>query len=181
MDFFDLVKELRKGEPDVTKAAKALKLLGWICVFGAVWNYVIYYVGPFEESPFNLPPEYPHLALISLSLLGALFFLSARGIKAMEPWGKKSGQLTVVLLIGLLISFMFFMFSIKEFSFVRENVPILFMIFSALFIAQFVVPAYFGVRYLGRLPVRQTGYAGPAYRPCTIPKSSEEGFGRESP
>jgi hypothetical protein len=181
MDFFDLVKELRKGEPDVTKAAKAMKILGGICIFGAVWNYGIYYIAPFEKSPFNLPPEYPYLALISLSLLGALYLLSARGIKAMEPWGKKLGQLAVVLMIGLLIGFMFFMFFMTEFSFVRENVPILFMIFSALFLAQFAVPAYFGIRYLGRLPIRQTGYAGPAYRPGTIPKSTEEGFGRESP
>jgi len=179
MDFFDLVKELRKGEPDVTKTAKAMKILGGICIFGAVWNYGIYYIAPFEKSPFNLPPEYPSLALISLSLLGALFFLSARGIKAMEPWGKKLGQSAVVLMMGLLISFMFFMFSMKEFSFVRENVPILFMIFSVVFIAQFVVPAYFGIRYLGRLPIRQTGNAGPAYRPGTIPKSSDERFGRE--
>lgn len=180
MDFFDLVKELRKGEPDATKAAKAMKILGGICVFGAVWNYGIYYIAPFEKSPFNLPPDYPYLALISLSLLGALFLLSARGIKAMEPWGKKLGQSAVVLMIGLLVGSMFFMFFMTEFSFVRENVPILFMIFSALFIAQFAVPAYFGVRYLGRLPVKESGFTGPAYGPAAIPKAATERFGRES-
>ncbi|HET7317733.1 MAG TPA: hypothetical protein VFK23_01225 [Nitrospirota bacterium] len=42
--------------------------------------------------------------------------------------------------------------------------PIL-IIFSVLFIAQFVVPAYFGIQYLGRLPVDENSHVRPAIRP----------------
>lgn len=88
MDYIDLINELRKGEPDISKSAKAMKILGWICFLGAVWNYVIYYLGPFQKSPFNLTPSYPYVALISLLLLGSIFFLAARDIKSKEPRGK---------------------------------------------------------------------------------------------
>lgn len=73
MDFFDIIKELRKGYPDFDKAGKAMKILGWICIVGALWNYALYYIAPFDESPFNLPSSFPYLALISLLFLGGLF------------------------------------------------------------------------------------------------------------
>lgn len=158
MDFFDFIRELRKGEPNIKKSEKAMKILGWICVVGAVWNFVIYYIAPFKEGPFNLPPHYPYLALISLSLLGVLFFLAARGIKEMVPWGKKLGQLAVVLLIGIVIGFMFFIFPIKVIPLSSDTFSIIFFLFFALCVAQFVFPAYFGVRYLGRLPVKESNY-----------------------
>ena len=81
MDFFDILKELRKGNPDIQKAGKAMKVLGWICLFGAIWNFAIYYLAPFDESPFNLPPSFPYLALISLLFLGGLFLYSSQAIK----------------------------------------------------------------------------------------------------
>lgn len=91
MDYFDLIKELWKGEPNPKKAEKAMKILGWICIFGAIWNFVWYCIDPFEKSPFNLPPSYPYFALIGLLLIGMLFFRSARGIKERELYGKRSG------------------------------------------------------------------------------------------
>lgn len=160
MDFFDVIKELRKGNPDALKTAKAMKILSAICVFGAIWNYGIYCIGPFDKSPFTLPLEYLHLVLIGLLLLSGIFFLAARGIVAMEPWGKRSGQLGVVLLFGLLLGFIFFVLSGKSFLLLREKNTGIFFVFTTLFIAQFGVLAYFGFRYLGRLPARKTDYAG---------------------
>ena len=156
MSYFDFIRELRKGEPDPKKAAKAMKILGWICLFGAIWNYVISYLAPFHESPFNFPASYPWLALIILLSLGAMFLLSARGIKEGASWGKKLGQFAVIMLVCVIIGFMFFMFSAHS---IPLSDDIVFSIFTILFAAQFFVPAYFGVRYLGRLPVKDDIYS----------------------
>jgi len=150
--------------------------LGWICLVGAVWNYVLFYIGPFDQDPFNLPPDFPYIALVSLSLLGGLFLLSGRGINASEPWGKKLAQLGVLLMIGLIIGFSSFMLSMKQISGFREEIPLFFGVFMIIFIAQFGLPAYFGIRYLGRLPVNENNYAGPAYRPVAARQA--EGSGR---
>lgn len=179
MDFFDFIRELRKGEPDVKKAAKAMKILGWICVFGAIWNYVIYYIAPFEKSPFNLPPSYPYLALMILLLLGALFLFSARGIKEWKPWGKQSGQLAVILLAAVFTGFMFFVFPTEAIPLGSNHVSKIFIIFIIIFIAQFGLPAYFGVRYLGRLPVKDVAYSGHRFKPeyMSKMKDAEISFG----
>lgn len=153
MDFFDLIREMRKGKPDVKKAAKAMKILGWICLAGAVWNFVIYYVAPFDESPFNLPASYPYVALVSLSFLGALFLRSSKGIMEMQSWGKKLGQISIVLLIVLLAFFIVQIFLSEEFLTFSKNFSPIFIIFLIIFSAQFAVPAYFGIRYIGRLPI----------------------------
>jgi hypothetical protein len=173
MDFFDFIRELRKGEPDVEKVAKAMKILGWICVFGAIWNYVIYYIAPFEKSPFNLPSSYPYFALMILLSLGSLFFFSARGIKEREPWGKQSGQLAVILLAAVFIGSMFFLFPTKAIPLNDNYVSIIFIIFITIFIAQFGVPAYFGVRYLGRLPVKDVDYSDHRFKPEYILKMKD--------
>ena len=165
MDFFDLIRELRKGEPDINKAGKAMKILAWVCTVGGLWNFIIYFVAPVKESPFNLPPQYPYLALLTLLLLGALFFRAARGIKEMEPWGKKTGQIAIILLLGVFLGFMFFVFPLKAIPSNDNTFSIIFMIFAAIFVAQFGVPAYFGVRYLARLPVNEDGYRSHRYRP----------------
>ena len=182
MDFFDFIRELRKGDPDPTKAAKAMKILGWICILGAVWNFALYYIAPFEESPFNLPPHFPYLALISLLLLGSLFLLAARGIKKMAPWGKKTGQCAVVLSIAAIIGFMFFMFPLEAIPLGSDRVSsIVFVLFFALFVAQFVVPAYYGVRYLGRLPVKESGYPADRFEPEDISRAIDEEIRGEPP
>jgi hypothetical protein len=41
MSFFDPISELRKREANAEKAAKVMKVLGWICVVDEVWNYVL--------------------------------------------------------------------------------------------------------------------------------------------
>lgn len=179
MDFFDFIKELRKGEPDIGKAQKAMKILGWICTVGALWNFIIYFIGPFKGSPFNLPPEYPYLALISLLFLGALFFRSSRGIREMEPWGKKTGQIAIVLLIVVFIGFMFFVFPMKAVPLNDNTFSIVFLLFAGVFVAQFALPAYFGVRYLSRLPVKGE-YTGVRYQSENISTRLENRINRES-
>lgn len=164
MDFFDLINELRKGKPDIKKAEKAMKVLGWICVVGAVWNFAIYFIAPFKESPFKLPAQYPYLALTSLLFLGTLFFRAARGIKEMESWGKKTGQVAIVLLIVVFFGFMFYVFPSNAIPMHDSTFSIIFIIFIAIAFAQFAVPAFLGVRYLGRLPVQDDNYDARRYR-----------------
>ncbi len=179
MDFFDFIRELRKGEPDIRKAEKAMKILGWICTVGAFWNFIIYFIAPFKESPFKLPPQYPYLALIILLFLGALFFRSSRGIREMEPWGKKTGQMAIVLLLGVFIGFMFVVFPTKAVPLHDKTFSIFFILFAVVFLAQFALPAYFGIRYLSRLPVKGE-YTAARYQSENISMRPKNRITRES-
>jgi hypothetical protein len=156
MSFFDLINSLRKGEPNVAKAAKVMKGFGWFCLFGGLWNFIVPSLFPADKRPFNLPPDYPALALIAFVFVGTFFFLSSRGIANKEPWGKRLGQVSVILLLVAFFGLMFLFFSQASFLFFAFPRPVL-IIFSVVFIGQFVVPAWFGISYLGRLPVRKDG------------------------
>ncbi|HTP65541.1 MAG TPA: hypothetical protein VMJ66_09140 [Geobacteraceae bacterium] len=101
MGYFDLLRLLRTGEPDPKKAAKAMKYLGWGCLLAGLWNFIFPQVAPFKEAHFHFPATYPYAALGGLTLVGALFLVAARGIREMEPWGKKAGQAAIILLLGV--------------------------------------------------------------------------------
>ncbi|MBU1342219.1 MAG: hypothetical protein KKE44_07980 [Proteobacteria bacterium] len=151
MDFFDLIRELRKREATSNKAGKAMKVLGWICIFGGVWNAFFEYLIPFEKSPFNLPPNYPYYALACGLSLGVLFLISSKVILKKLPLGKRIAQLCIILLIAICCSFIFFMFP-KDFFPLEEGLSITIKtIFIVIFFIQFGIPAYFGIRYLNRL------------------------------
>lgn len=173
MDFFDIIKELRKGDPDTEKAGKAMKILGWICVFGAIWNYTFYYLAPFDKTPFKLPPSFPYLALISFLFLGGLFLYSSKAIKKMNPTGIKAGQLAIILLVVLFVGFMFFMLPTEAFP-LGHQFSIIFVIFFAIFFAQVGVPAYYGVRYLGRLPRQEGNFEENRFKPESVVKVMDE-------
>lgn len=53
MGFIDLIRELRTGEPNLKKAAKAMKFLGWGCLIGGLWNFILPQVAPFQETGFR--------------------------------------------------------------------------------------------------------------------------------
>ncbi len=173
LDYFDLLKELRKGTPDIAKSVKAMKFLGWACAVGAVWNFVIYFLGLFGSSPFNLPREYPYTALVGLLIPSVLFFFSARGVSAGEPWGKRIGQAAIAVLVILVGGFMYYFFTMTPFAVFRRDLPIVFVVFSVVFIAQFMVPAWFGMRYLERLPIT-------AHSPAAGTLRQETGRGQET-
>ncbi len=181
MDFFDIIKELRKGEPDIQKAYKAMKVLGWICIVGAIWNYAIYYLAPFDESPFDLPASFPYFALISFLFLGGLFLYSSQNIKRMNPIGKRVGQVAVALLVALFVVFMFFMFLKDTFPVDDGQFSIIFTIFIIIFIAQFGVPAYYGILYLGRLPIQEDNFEKRRFEPECIVKVMEEEKSHNNP
>jgi len=157
MDYFDFVKELRRGKPSKKKAEKAMKIIGWICIFGAVWNFVLPLIAPFEKFPFNLPESYPLAALISLSIVGILFLISSRGIRQKKRWGVQAAQISIILVLGIMILFgVVCIFLLKDF--LPEDT--IFLIISAiiftLVFGQFLILAFFGLQYLGRLPVKET-------------------------
>ncbi len=151
-----------------------MKFLGWACFLGGLWNYFIPSLMPFEKSPFNIPPDYPVLALAAFLVLGALFFLTARGIANEDPWGKRLGQSAVVLLLIVFVGLIVMLFSRLDFPFNSFPRPVL-VIFSFLFIGQFVVPAWFGIRYLGRLPVQEDGTTRTIQRPSAGEQPSRTG------
>jgi hypothetical protein len=67
------------------------------------------------------------------------------------------------------------LFSRMDFPFSAFPRPVL-VIFSIIFIGQLVVPAWFGIRYLGRLPVQEDGIARTFQRP-----PAEEHLSRTGP
>jgi len=153
MGFFDLVRELRTGEPSCAKAARALRILGWTCVVGGAWNAIISLLIPLDESGFSFPRSYSYLALLVLGALGALLLISARGIAGGESWGRRGAQAGIVLLF--LVSAFFFLEVVPRhlrFPSGEDGMPVEFEVFTLIALAQFAVPAYFGVTYLGRLP-----------------------------
>lgn len=174
MDFFDILKELRSGEPDIDKAARAMKILGWICVAGAVWNFGFYFLAPLDELPFHLPPGYPYIALLSLLFVGALFFYASKAVKTMNPAGKQAGQLAIILLIALCVGLFYFMFSDDTFPFPDSAFPMIPIVFFVIFSAQFGLPAYYGIRYLQRLPVKQSRFGEERFGPEIITITLDE-------
>jgi hypothetical protein len=74
---------------------------------------------------------------------------------------------------------MFFVFPREAVPLRDSKVSIIFAIFFALFVGQFALLAYFGVRYLGRLPVKDNIYTGDEskYQDISI---ADEKIGRES-
>jgi hypothetical protein len=177
MSYFDLIRELRSGETDAAKAAKAMKVLGWISIGVGIWNYVFLVFLLFKEMPISIDPEYPVVALVCGMFLGGLFFLSGRGIAGRELWGRRLGQLTVALFAAAIVGGSIMMFT-------RINVPVMppvpFMaVFLIIFLAQFVIPAFYGIRYLGRLPVDENGYERPMSRAEQPTRLSETGIDRK--
>lgn len=152
MSFFDIIRDLRIRESDVAKAARTQKIIGWFCFLTGAWNFIVTQLMPFERSPFKLPPGFPVLIFAFFFALGALFLLSARGILNREPWGRRLGQAAVVILVAAIPLLVVKVFNWSEFPFSSIS-SLIFVIFFILFIGQIVVPAWIGIRYLGRLPV----------------------------
>jgi uncharacterized membrane protein (UPF0136 family) len=180
MSFFDLISELRTKDANPEKAAKAMKVLAVVCLVVGIWNYAVIVIAPFDRMPFNIDPAFPNIALISGIFLGGLFFLASRGISDKAAWGKRLGQLAVVLLVASIIAAFFILF-----SGIRTDVPMppapFLIIFSIIFVAQFLVPAYFGIQYLGRLPIDENSYVRPAMRPDTMMRAPAPNSERRQP
>lgn len=176
MSFFDLINDLRKREPNAARAARVMKGLAWFCLFAGVWNFIVPSLFP-SDMPFNIPPDYPALALFAFLFVGALFFLSSRGIADKEPWGKRLGQVSVVLVLAAFFGLMFLLFSRSNFPFFAYPKPVL-IIFSVVFIVQFAAPAWFGISYLGRLPLRGDGPSRIFERPNAEAQPSSTGRAR---
>ena len=152
MSFFDLIRDLRTREPDAAKTARVMKAMGWFCILAGAWNSAVLHLLPFDRSPFKIPRDYPSFALATFAIIGALSLLSARGILNREPWGRRLGQAAVFLLVAAVIGYFVVLVGSMNIpsSFIPRPVLIIFSIF---FFGQIVVPAWFGIRYLGRLPV----------------------------
>jgi hypothetical protein len=182
MSYLDFIREIRKGEPEVQKAANAMELLGWLCVFGAMCSYVSYYYAPFDRSPFNLLVSYRYHALIVLLILGAIFLFSARGIRREgAPWSKKLGQLAVILLAAVFIGSLLLVFPADAIPSNGYDISTIHVALIAVLVALFVVPAYWGVRYLERLPGKDEVYSYHRVESEYLSKVTDDEVGSECP
>ena len=180
MSFFDLISELRTKDAKPEKAAKALKILAAICFVGGVWNYAIILIAPSDRMPFGIGPNFAAIAVVTGVFLAGLFFLASHGICERASWGKRLGQLAVVLLVSSIVVVCYSMFSGLKSTFPVPPISIM-IIFSIVFVTQFVVPAYFGIQYLGRLPVDENSYSRPATRPDNVMRTPSTGSERWQP
>jgi len=151
MGFLDLIRELRTSKPDFRKTAKVMKFIGWACLAGGLWNFILPQIAPFAGGGFNLPESYPFAALIIFSILGIMFLLSAHGIQKLEPSGCTIGRAAIVAIILAGGGFTAWMPSMIKFPEQAGLFPNMFYIASAIAFIQFGLPAYFGFRYLGKL------------------------------
>jgi len=165
VSFFDLVGELRTGTPSPRKAEMAMKVLGWGCLVGGVWNAGVIHLTPLEKLPLRLPDGFPWAALVSFTLLGVCFLAAARGIREHKRWGRTLGQFGILALVGLLLGFGGAVFLPAFQAFFRGAFALVLAAFCVLFTAQFAVPAFFGIRYLGRLPVGDPARGEDRFRP----------------
>jgi hypothetical protein len=94
-----------------------MAVIGWFCLLIGVWNFIVPSLMPFDRSPFKLPPNYPGFSLALFFLLGALFFLSSRGIRNRESWGKGLGQAAVLLLVAMILGLLAKVFTGTSFHF----------------------------------------------------------------
>lgn len=108
------------------------------------------------------------MALVSLLIVGTLFFRAARGIKEMEPWGKRTGQLAVVLLLSFVFGITLLVMPWKLLPFRGDLPSLMFSLIFVIAIGQLLLPAYFGFLYLGRLPVKEEGSPANRYRSASL-------------
>lgn len=161
LGFLDFIAQLRTDRADPDRAAKGMLILGAVSMLAAFWNFFIYKFFPElpvvqEGMPSQIPFELVASIFVTLILIGLVFIIAAQGIRRMKPWGKRLGQAGVVAFAGSIIIFLpWAMTSFIPFE--ELFVPFTTLVFIIVS-AQFVVPAYFGIRYLGRLPVREAGF-----------------------
>lgn len=154
MSFFDLLNELRKSKPNLKKAIKAMKVLGWICFAGSVWNLLLPNLIPSGKFQFALPPVQQIGFLASLVAIGVLFMASARGLRRNAPWGIIAGQIAIAAMLIEITCIPLLMLNSND-GFFRDPIFMVFggVAFSIAFF-QFAIPGYFGIRYLGRLELK---------------------------
>ena len=165
MGFFDLIRELRTNHADPQKAARMMTYFGWGCLAGGLWNFLAPQIDSFKHSKLPISPSYPYLALTGLSLAGGLFLFAARGIQELEPWGKRVGQAAVFLLLAQII--LFPLVIMPEFLAHKPDslaFDIFFTIMMLIVLGQFVLPGYYGIKYLNRLPVNDDQIDAARYR-----------------
>lgn len=155
MSFIDLIRELRKGNPDANKAERAMRVLGWVSLAGGIWNFVFPYIAPVKERGMPLPPLNPYTALVVAASIGTMFFLAARGIREREPWGKRMGQIAIGALLLLAATYFVLMTMSFPFPSTEGAFPVFACVALGIMVMQLGLPAYFGIRYLDRLSPRE--------------------------
>jgi hypothetical protein len=164
MGLFDLIRELRTCPPDTQKTAKTMTYFGWGCLAGGLWNFLIPQIDTFKHSKLPIPPSYPYFALVGLSVAGALFLFAARGIRDMEPWGKRVGQAAVLLLVAQIILFpLVIMPEFLNHSPASASFSLFTSIIMLIALCQFVLPGYYGIKYLNRLPANDVQITAASY------------------
>lgn len=152
MNTLNILKVLLKGTPNHITVAKAMNIMGAICIVTAIWNYLYDSISPDDSNVFKLPPNYSLTVFLAFLLIGLMFFASARDIRHQKPRGKRIGQLSIALFATALIYFVYYVIQQSNIPFNMGNAGNMLRVFLILFSVQIAIPASFGIIYLERLP-----------------------------
>jgi hypothetical protein len=174
MSYGDLIKQLKSDKADPKKASTAMLILGALSILGSFWNLFVYLLLPHIKVPgkddLSIGDEISEFISLELILViftvlvisGFVFLIASNGIRKMKPWGKKTGQIGIALFVGSFIILggfgMITASPIKELIIEQPLIIVFFSFISLIFLAQFAIPAYYGIRYLGRLPVNDSDF-----------------------
>ncbi len=146
-----MIKELRTGKPDPKNVAQNFAIWG-VSIFALV---IILYAEQ-KSNVFEIFPPEIYVEIIIASIIIAVFcLLSALGVYRRKSWGKRLGQLSAVLLYCAALAWDYLVFLSPENFKTDSFMPFIPAILSVVFLVVAIPVVYYGIRYLGRLPVHE--------------------------
>jgi hypothetical protein len=142
---------LRKGKPDADRAVVVMAVMGFLLTAAAL---LIHLIPPGTEFRSTLSDQALAILCAGQAAAGFLLLLSAVGISQGREWGKRTGQVSLLLVFAGLLYLLFRWFIANNdpelapagaSKFVSE-------IFSLFLLAPLAMILFFGLSYLQRLP-----------------------------
>ncbi len=161
MNFLAAMHELRKGQPDWEKASRGMRKVGLQLLLLTAIVCIGAFFSRDEQGAVGLLTT-GGLVCVAV-LLAVLFLVSSYGLRERKPWAKRVAQTSVVVSVltislGFLLTFSGYLSdnpALPGDRFSSGPGLMFLMAFPLLVFAQFIVPGFFGFRYLGRLPDEQ--------------------------
>ena len=155
-EFFELIKRLRTERTTPQAAAKIARLFGAICLGVALWNLVFLGFAFVNTLPMKVDTVESKTAIALLSVAGFLAIFAAGRLKGSDTLGVQLAKLALLSFAGALLLFLVGYWS--GFGLIPPGAfGVVFRIFMAAAIAQFLVPAWFAFGYLNRLEFPSDG------------------------
>ena len=150
MNYFNIINILKNNKPNKNKTVIFLRVFGWICIAVGAWNFIWSLTIHFDFSSFANLENFQCYILTAFLIASFLFFYSAHCIQKNDQKGVLIAQFAIIILGMFSVFFFACMFKIMN-QIITGNFSITQTILFILILTPFIVPAFFGVRYLSRL------------------------------